>query len=346
MKSNYEIPVDMLKEHYWKKHIMIDVHYAKMMNLPVATYKSTSLRSFMLLRSLGENDNQMQILSMWKPKLPRNTLLELEKMKTENEEWTVKTFRELQKRHIKAQEACDIWMKLFHKKPEESPKPLYTSRLPPPPAASSTNSTRESLLSNNGFQSRFKKKCIFCGKGHWSDEYLKYPDIQLRRRRWARHSCKCMKRGDKMKDCMVVGKICVHCGEKDKHHQSLCPEKFSHEVTRKPSDNDEQWRSTEESLTWRSYVLKWRDNHAFCGWTSGDADSNGRSDATRRVYIQIHESFDGCWKQQNLRYRRNRQKIKVQTHKIWQADYLYTWNHQAKRNRITISHLDAEVTRL
>ena len=164
MKGNYEIPVDMLKEHYWKKHIMIDVHYAKMMNLPVATYKSTSLRSFMLLRSLGENDNQMQILSMWKPKLPRNTLLELEKMKTENEEWTVKTFRELQKRHIKAQEACDIWMKLFHKKPEESPKPLYTSRLPPPAAASSTNSTRESLLSNNGFQSRFKKKCIFCGK--------------------------------------------------------------------------------------------------------------------------------------------------------------------------------------
>ena len=46
-----------------------------------------------------------------------------------------------------------------------------------------------------------------------------------------------MKEDYKMKDCTVVGKICIHCGEKDKHHQSLCPNKFSHEVTRKPSDN-------------------------------------------------------------------------------------------------------------
>lgn len=45
MKDNYEIAVDMLDERYGKKHVMIDVHYAKILNLPVATYKSTSLRS-------------------------------------------------------------------------------------------------------------------------------------------------------------------------------------------------------------------------------------------------------------------------------------------------------------
>lgn len=186
MKGNYKIAVDMLKEHYWTKHVMIDAHYTKMMNLPVATYKSTYLRSFIPLRSLGEDDNQMQILPMWKPTLARNKLLELEKMKTENEEWSVKTFREVLKRHIKVQEASDTWMKLFHK-PEESLKPLYTSRPPPPAATSSTNSTGECQLTNNGFQSRFKKKCIFCGKRPWSDKCLKYPDIQSRRRRWARH---------------------------------------------------------------------------------------------------------------------------------------------------------------
>ena len=38
--------------------------------------------------------------------------------------------------------------------------------------------------------------------------------------------------------------------------------------------------------------------------------------------------------------------MKVQTHRIRQADYLYTWNHQAERNCITISHLNAEVERL
>ena len=89
-------------------------------------------------------------------------------------------------------------------------------------------------MSNDEFQSRFKKKCIFCGNGHWSGECLKYLHIQLRRRRLTNPCLRCMKEDHK---CTVVGKICVNCGEKDKHHQSLCPKKFSHEVTRKPSDN-------------------------------------------------------------------------------------------------------------
>ena len=29
-----------------------------------------------------------------------------------------------------------------------------------------------------------------------------------------------------VKDCGVSGKVCVHCGEKDKHHRTLCPKKF------------------------------------------------------------------------------------------------------------------------
>ena len=35
---------------------------------------------------VGEDVNEMQILSMLKSKLPRNVLLELEKMKSENED--------------------------------------------------------------------------------------------------------------------------------------------------------------------------------------------------------------------------------------------------------------------
>ena len=94
MKDNYEIAVDMLNERYERNHVMIDAHYAKMMNLPVATYKSTPLRSFYditekhlhCLHSLREDDNEIQILLMLKSKLPRNVLLEWEKMKTENKE--------------------------------------------------------------------------------------------------------------------------------------------------------------------------------------------------------------------------------------------------------------------
>ena len=67
MKNNCKIVGDMLKEQYGKKHVIIDAHYAKIMNVPVATYRSTSLRSFYditekhlrCLRSLGEDNNQM-----------------------------------------------------------------------------------------------------------------------------------------------------------------------------------------------------------------------------------------------------------------------------------------------
>ena len=60
----------------------------------------------------------------------------------------------------------------------------------------------------------------------WSDECQKFSDIQSRRRKLKDRCLKCMRDDHKMKDCRVTGKICVHCGEKDKHHRTLCPRKF------------------------------------------------------------------------------------------------------------------------
>ena len=93
-KDNYEIAVNLLKERYGKKQIMIDAHYAKMMNLPLANHRSYSLRVFYdttekhlrCLKSLGEDDNQKQLLTMMKSKIPRSILFDLEKMKPEGEE--------------------------------------------------------------------------------------------------------------------------------------------------------------------------------------------------------------------------------------------------------------------
>ena len=35
-----------------------------------------------------------------------------------------------------------------------------------------------------------------------------------------------MKQDHGVKDCRLTGKVCVHCGEKDKHHCTLCPKKY------------------------------------------------------------------------------------------------------------------------
>lgn len=86
---------------------MIDAHYPKM----IATYTATSLRTFYdtagkhwrCLRSLGEGDNQMQVIPMFKFKLSCSVIVDLEKIKAKNEQWTVKNFRKLLLRHTNAQ---------------------------------------------------------------------------------------------------------------------------------------------------------------------------------------------------------------------------------------------------
>ena len=162
-KDNYNVAIELLKERYGRKHIMADAHYAKMMNMPMATYRATSLRTFYdttekhlrCLRSLGEDDNQMQVLSMLKSKLPRSVLLDLERMKAEDEEWTVKNFRKLLQRHINAQEACDLQTKLFQKY-DESPRNTYThTNRSFQNNTSPRNFTGETLLSNENIKPRY-----------------------------------------------------------------------------------------------------------------------------------------------------------------------------------------------
>ena len=78
-----------MKDRYGKRQIMVDAHYSQMINVPAATVSRVSLRSFYdvkekhlrSLQALGEDTNQMQILSMMKSKLPRSILADIEQMK-------------------------------------------------------------------------------------------------------------------------------------------------------------------------------------------------------------------------------------------------------------------------
>ena len=80
-KYNYNTAIALLKEYYRKKQVMIDLHYAQINNIPIhimASYKRTSLREFYdctekqlrALQSLGESNNQNNVLTMIKSKLP------------------------------------------------------------------------------------------------------------------------------------------------------------------------------------------------------------------------------------------------------------------------------------
>ena len=87
--------------------------------------------------------------------------------------------------------------------------------------------SEESLLSNKQQKLRFGRNCIFCNdEQHWSGECSRYPDIQSHWKQLKNQCLKCMKQDHMVKDCRVTGKVCIHCGKKDKLHHTLCPKKF------------------------------------------------------------------------------------------------------------------------
>ena len=110
--DNYNTTIDLLKELYGKKQIMIDLQYVQINNIPMASYKTAWLREFCdctekhlrALEPLGESNNQNNVLTMMKSKLPRSVLLRLEEQREENEEWTVESFRKRLLRYINIQE--------------------------------------------------------------------------------------------------------------------------------------------------------------------------------------------------------------------------------------------------
>ena len=162
-QENYNIAINLLKERYGKKQVMIKAHFAKLMNLPMATYK-TLLRTFYdtmekhlrCLQSLGGDDNNTQILTDLQSKLPRRVLFQLERIKERTDEWTVNKFREVLHHHISTLEACDLQTKLFTN--TETDKESSTNVTPSEKTFTYGNGPRsftvETLLSYEGAKSR------------------------------------------------------------------------------------------------------------------------------------------------------------------------------------------------
>ena len=89
----------------------------------------------------------------------------------------------------------------------------------------------EALMAGSKVQYRFFEKrkafrsCRFCNGDHWNDECTRYPNIEARRQR-IRGSCFiCLKQGHRTNECTLT-KNCFYCGQVNRHHRSLCPQKF------------------------------------------------------------------------------------------------------------------------
>ena len=109
-----------------------------------------------------EDDNHMQVLLMLKSKLPRSVVVDLDKIKTENEEWTVKKFRKLLLRHINVQKGRNLQIKLFKKNDEV--RRVKLTNISFQSDANTKNVAGETLLSNKNIKNvktKYGRKCVF-----------------------------------------------------------------------------------------------------------------------------------------------------------------------------------------
>ena len=241
-------------ERYGNKQEIVDLHYKELMNIAPPANKVPALRSFQntiekYLRSLevlGENVDQHVFTSMIRTKLPEDVLRQLEFNKGAKAEWTLKILRKELEDYIvvcersgKRKEEYATNNKFSVSKPTTGYANNYpvgnhdryqktysdTHRRPASSSESLFASTKQKTnrdVSGNTFMS---KSCRFCEKKHWSDECSEYASLEDRKKQIKGCCYRCLKKGHMAGDCKS-NKVCVYCGEYNKHQRSLCPRKF------------------------------------------------------------------------------------------------------------------------
>ena len=218
-EANYEVAVTILQERYGKKQLIINAHYAKLKEMLISstyyeklqsTYDSIEkhLRS---LEALGENVENNLMMSLLQSKLPKHVLARLEEYKNDDNPWSVGLFRKELKKYITAQEIGNRLTSLNSNNQSRinEPRKPYDQRQP-------------TVAFSTGERQR---NCIYCNKGHWSDECKEFPDVPSRKKQISGRCYICLKTGHLLKNCLST-KRCVYCKQERNHHRSLCPKQF------------------------------------------------------------------------------------------------------------------------
>ena len=258
--------MEILKVRFGNLQAVIDLHYSKMINLPQATNKTSSLRWLLdnierhirSLEVLKQNINQDVFVSMICSKLPEDVLSQLEILNGVKNKWTVETLRIKLREYITVREHAE-------KKDDQSgsafkrdkPSRLERKSTPGPNA----NPGFRTSQARNGGKSVYgpnpADKQVFSDRSRQKLGSVEALVVNIKptyvtrfydqcrycnKRHW---SDECLKyrtvdeRKKQLKDscykCLKTGhmsrdcktgKACVHCGEGNDHHRGLCPKIF------------------------------------------------------------------------------------------------------------------------
>ncbi|MCG8034488.1 MAG: DUF1759 domain-containing protein [Candidatus Thiodiazotropha taylori] len=257
--ENYAVAIATLRERFGNSQEVIDCHYNEMINLQTANNNTHSLRLFLdkvqrhlrSLEVLKQNINQDVFVSMIKAKLPQAVLLQLEIMNGAKNKWSTVKLIETLCDYIFAREKSEIKSNQV----ESNSNSAGANHKATNNHERSRGNKRADFQSKNDKRAPFQvssaealvagtkevsvkpyfDKCRYCENKHWSDECPTYRTVKERKQQLKDSCFKCLKTGHLAKECKR-SKVCVHCGEVNAHHRSLCPKKFKQVTNNTPQE--------------------------------------------------------------------------------------------------------------
>lgn len=234
-KQNYQIAIDLLKERFGRKEVIIFAHLDKLFSLPVANNETKNLRTTVddcekhirSLEAFGTLTTDQIFTPLILSKLPQTLRINLHR-KNGSKPWDLNFLRQILKEEIRARELGE---RNFGEKITEKQHDNVQ------PRKNFHRTSAEVLHSNSAPR---KIVCIFCEDEHYSDECNKYKSVENRMEKLSNENrCfKCLFKNHTSSKCRKP-RLCVHC-QKTTHHRSLCFRKFG----APPRKNDKNELST------------------------------------------------------------------------------------------------------
>lgn len=238
-KENYSVAVKILHERFGNRQEAIDLHYNMLMDIRPPRNTNEDLRIFVdkieknirSLEVLNQNGNQDVFVAIIKKKLPPDVLLQLEFLKGADNKWSVPKLRELLRQYITARENTEQSLQDgkeggASKMYRENQRDTVYSRNDRYPRKMEYSQTSYKTAQALAAAPILEMKCRFCSRAHWSDECQKYKTIEERKTCLQKSCFKCLREGHMSHECRNMNITCAHCGAKNHHHRSLCPQKF------------------------------------------------------------------------------------------------------------------------
>jgi len=243
--DNYDVAVQILKDKFGKKEVIIEALYSQLQHLPLATSRFNDIKHnyeamekiFRQLESQAENiDQQRMLVQQILSKFPTEVIVKLEEMKDLTKAWSVKLLRESLKCYVNVHENARRYefnskgqSYRNNKRSDFKSQRSFTEKQ----GSQSVDTFVVDSRKSSGRQQNIREPkypCVFCKGAHFNDNCQKYTSLSSRKQQLSNQGrCFiCLKVGHMYKDCSnPYLKKCYYCGKCGHHNRSICPKQWA-----------------------------------------------------------------------------------------------------------------------